>query len=49
MYYGGVSVSVFWLDVIECIMKVCQCVYYGGISVSVIWWDVSECMLVGCQ
>jgi len=49
VYYGGMSVSVLWWDVSECIMVGCQCVYYGGMSVSVLWWDVSECIMVGCQ
>ena len=37
MYYGGMSVSVLWLDVSECIIVECQLVCYGWMSDSVLW------------
>jgi len=36
VYYGGMSVSVLWWDVTECIIVGCQWVYYGSMSVGVI-------------
>jgi len=37
VYYSGMSLSVLWWDVSECIKVGCQLVYCGRMSVSLLW------------